>query len=85
MTKGEGNREKNIYRWFIDEFFILVYQLKVTKIAGCPDNRKSGIRPYRISGLIAGIRLLEKPDIRCFSCFICIPVVFCSVFDYKIL
>ena len=67
MTKGEGNREKNIHRWFINfigEFFILVYQLKVTKIAGYPDNRKSGIRPYRISGLKAGIRLLEKPDIR---------------------
>ena len=59
MTKGEGKRKKIFYRWYIGEFFILIYQLKVTKITGYPVSgptrypalRKAGYPAKSVSGV----------------------------------
>ena len=42
MTKGEGKRKKNVLLVVHRRFFILIYQLKVTKIAGYPAKSVSG-------------------------------------------
>ena len=42
MTKGEGKRKKIFLLVVHRRFFILIYQLKVTKIAGYPAGRISG-------------------------------------------